>query len=81
MENFTRSLCNLQNIPAGLKSTNCWPLLSLSLWKEGVMGLALADDGRLPASLSSPPLIPQVPITTPATRQMRSHRQLQLASS
>ena len=60
--------CCQTYIPAGLKSTNCWPLLSLSLWKEGVMGLALADDGRLPASLSSPPLIPQAPTTTPATR-------------
>lgn len=32
------------------------------------MGLALADDGRLPASLSSPPLIPIVPITVPAVQ-------------
>ena len=60
------SVSAASNSPAGLKSTNCWPLLSFSLWKDGVMGRALADDGRLPASLSSPPLTPHAPITTPA---------------
>ena len=41
------------------------------------MGRALADDGRLPASLSSPPLTPHAPITTPAMVKSNSPKGLQ----